>query len=167
MSTRRQLEMIVAVGAGRAIGRSGELPWHAPEDLRHFRATTLGHAVIIGSTTWESIGRTLPGRHLVVVTTRTFEVPDNVELAASVDEALDVAFDRDDAPIVAGGASIYEQLIDQTRRIHLTEIAVDVPDADTHFPALDPSEWKNSNTKRGSDTRLTFSTLDRVNPTNP
>jgi dihydrofolate reductase len=156
------LALIVATANGDAIGRDGELPWDAPEDLRHFRATTLGHAVIIGSATWSSIGRALAGRHLIVVSSRTFAVPDGVELAPDPDAAVAVALGRDPAPIVAGGSRIYEQLLPRVVRVHRTRIALDVPDADAFFPELNPADWTTVATRRGVDERLTFETLVRA-----
>ena len=156
------LHLIVAVARGGAIGRAGGLPWHAPEDLAHFKRTTLGHSVIMGSVTWASIGRALPGRRLVVVTSRTFEVPDGVVLAPDPRAALATAQQTDDAPVLAGGTALYEALLPDVVRIHRTDIDVDVPDADAFFPALAPEAWIERTSRRGDDARLTFRVLDRA-----
>ena len=155
------LHLIVAVARGGAIGRAGGLPWHAPEDLAHFKATTLGHAVILGSVTWASIGRPLPGRRLIVVSSRRFDVPDGVELAPDPQTALTVARQTDGAPVLAGGTTLYEALLADVVRIHRTDIDVDVPDADAFFPPLPPHEWIERRARQGEDERLTFRVLDR------
>lgn len=161
------LHLIVAVARGGAIGQTGGLPWHAPEDLAHFKRTTLGHTVIIGAVTWASIGRALPGRHLVVVTSRRFDVPDGVTLAPDPDEAVAVALAEDSAPLVAGGTAIYERLLPRVIRIHRTDIDVDAPAADAFFPVLESGDWIERSARRGTDARLTFRVLDRAVPDPP
>ena len=156
------LELVVAVARNGAIGRDGGLAWDAPEDLRHFRAVTLDHTVIMGARTWESIGRPLPRRHLIVVTSRRFEVPDGVELSPDPEHAVRTALARDTSPMVGGGTSIYAALLPQVTRIHWTDIDIDVPAADAFFPSLDPADWRTIEQHEGTDPRLTFRTLDRV-----
>lgn len=158
------LHLIVAVGRDGAIGRAGDLPWHAPEDLAHFKRTTSGHAVILGAVTWLSIGRSLPGRRLIVVTSRQLEVPDGVEIAADPDAALAAARQTDDAPLVAGGSQLYAALLPQVVRIHWTDVDVAVSDADAFFPPLDGSAWVERSRRSGDDERLTFRVLDRATP---
>jgi dihydrofolate reductase len=155
------LALIVAVARHGAIGRDGGLPWHAPEDLAHFRRVTTGHAVILGATTWESIGRALPDRQLIVVTSRQLDVPDGVMLTSDPEAALAVAKVIDEAPLVAGGTRIYEALLPHVVRIHRTDIDLEVPDADAFFPSLDGGAWVEQRCWRGDDERLTFRVLDR------
>lgn len=152
---------IVAIGRDGSIGRRGALPWQAPEDMAHFRAVTMGHHVILGSSTWDSIGRPLPGRHLVVVSRRALDLPDGVVLASSPEAGLALALETDESPIIAGGTSIYAALLPETRRIHLTEVAVEVPDADAWFPPFEESDWNEVAAWSGDDERLTFRVLDR------
>lgn len=154
--------LIVAVGRDRAIGRGGGLPWHAPEDLAHFKRITMGHHVVIGSRTWESIGRPLPGRTLVVVSRRALDLPDGAVLAPDPDAGLDLALVADPSPLVGGGTSVYEALLPRVVRIHRTDVAVVVEGADATFPATDPSEWEERSVRAGTDPRLTFCVLDRV-----
>ena len=156
------LELVVAVARNGAIGRNGGLAWDAPEDLRHFRAVTLDHTVIIGARTWDSIGRPLPRRHLIVVTSRRFPVPEGVELSPSPEQAVRSAFDRDDTPLVAGGSTIYTALLPRVTRVYSTDIDIDVADADAFFPTLEPDDWQTIETRTGDDPRLTFRTLDRI-----
>ena len=153
--------LIVAVGHNGTIGRDGDLPWHLPEDLAHFKAVTEGHHVILGATTWESIGRALPRRHLVVVSRRRLDLPVGVELATSPQAALKAALTADPSPLVAGGTSIYEALLPDAVRIIRTDVDVEVPDADAWFPPIDRSDWDETARWPGADERLTFRVLDR------
>jgi dihydrofolate reductase len=153
--------LVVAVGAGGAIGRHGSLPWHAPEDLAHFKRVTRGHTVVLGSLTWASIGRALPERRLIVVTRRQLALPEGVERSADPDDALDRAGATDPLPVVAGGASIYAALLPRVARAYVTEVDEVVADADTFFPDLDPSAWAEVASWSGADDRLTFRVLDR------
>lgn len=154
-------QLIVAVGRDGAIGRDGDLPWHAPEDLAHFRRTTDGHALVIGRVTWESIGRPLPGRRMIVVSSRRLDLPDGVRAAATPDDALDQALSDDPSPFVGGGAAIYAALLPRVAVVHRTVVDVEVPDADTWFPDLPSEAWDLRSTFAGEDPRLTFETWAR------
>jgi len=153
--------LIVAVGHHGAIGRAGELPWRAPEDSAHFKRTTNGHALVLGSATWTSIGRALPGRTIVVASSRDLDLPAGVLHAPTADAALDRALEIDPDPFIGGGAGVYASLLPRTRRVYLTDIDEEVDGADTFFPSLDPTDWIEVATWRGDDTRLTFRVLDR------
>jgi len=140
------LHLILARARNGVIGRGGALPWHLPEDLAHFKRTTLGHPVIMGRKTWDSIGRPLPGRRNIVVTRDPAWRAAGAEVAASLDGAL--ARVEAEAPglegpvFVIGGAQLYAQaLLGPVATIHLTEIDADFP-GDTFFPALDPARWR-------------------------
>ena len=159
------VSLVVAVGAGGAIGRDGALPWRAAEDMAHFKRVTTGHTLVMGRLTWESIGRPLPGRRIVVVSRSALDgLPATVEGASSPDLGLAIALDTDPEPVVAGGATIYEALLPLVGRVHRTTIAVEVPDADTWFPDLPPSDWQLVTRQPGVDERLTFDVLDRIEP---
>ena len=132
-------QLIVAVGRDGAIGRAGDLPWQAPEDLAHFRRTTYGHALVLGRVTWESIGRPLPGRRIVVVAGRRPDLPPEVTWAPTPDAAL----------------------LPRAVTVHRTLVEVEVPDADTWFPALDAADWTLVESRSGDDPRLTFERHDR------
>lgn len=154
---------VVAVARDGAIGRAGDLPWHAPEDLAHFKAVTMGHTLVIGRRTWDSIGRVLPGRRFVVVSRSPLsDLPDGAEAAPSPSEGLVRARRTDPDPIVAGGATIYDALLPEIDRIHRTTVDVEVPDADAWFPDLDPAEWDVASSRPGDDPRLLFEVLERV-----
>jgi dihydrofolate reductase len=163
-----RLEAVVAMARNRVIGRDGGLPWHLPEDLRHFRARTIGKPVLMGRLTWESIGRALPQRLNIVVSARAdYALPEGVLLAKDIDQGLALAA-RVGAEVcmVIGGAGIYRQTLARTARIHLTEIDIE-PEGDTFLPELDPAEWRETAREEGptdspSGLRFRFITLDRV-----
>lgn len=157
------VSLVVAVGAGGAIGRDGALPWRAAEDMAHFKRVTMGHTLVMGRLTWDSIGRPLPGRRIVVVSRSLLSaLPDTVVAAPTPDEGLARALDTDADPVVAGGATIYDALLPLVGRVHRTTIDVEVPDADTFFPDLPPTDWQLASRQPGVDERLTFDILDRI-----
>ena len=133
-----RINLIAAMTRNRVIGRGNAMPWHLPEDLRRFRQLTLGHPVIMGRKTHESIGRPLPGRENIVISRRSDRVLPGIRLAGSLEEALG---DAQAKPVfVIGGGEIYRLAMPFADRIHLTEIAIEI-DGDAHFPEIDPSEW--------------------------
>lgn len=152
--------LVVAVGRGGAIGAGGRLPWHAPEDLAHFRSLTMGHTLVLGRVTWESIGRPLPGRRMVVVSRGRLAVPEGVRVAPTPDAALDLALGEDPAPCVVGGAAIYSGLEPRVAVAHVTEVDVDVPDADAWFRLRD-GWWREVERRAGDDPRLVFTRWER------
>ncbi len=137
--------LVVAMGANRAIGVDGALPWRLPEDLAHFKRTTLGHPIVMGRVTYESIGRPLPGRTSVVVTRDAGWDPghDDVVVAGSVEEALERAAALDDEVCVVGGAQVYEHVLahDLVDVLSVTRVAAS-PQADAFFPRVDWDRWR-------------------------
>lgn len=143
-SRNRPLRAIVAMARGGAIGRNGDMPWHLPEDLAHFKAATMGRTVIMGRRTWDSLPRRpLPGRRNIIITNNPSFVAGGAEIFHSPADAL-AACDLSEAPIVIGGASLYKAMLPLCSEIIITEIDLDVPDADTFFPIPDPAEWMRS-----------------------
>ena len=134
--------LVVAMGANRVIGADGGLPWRLPEDLAHFKALTLGHPMIMGRATHESIGRPLPGRTTLVITRQPDWSADGVETAASLDEALARAAELDDEVFVVGGGQVYAEAIerDLVDVLAVTRVAAS-PDGDTFFPRIDWEAW--------------------------
>jgi dihydrofolate reductase len=132
--------LIAAVGRNGVIGRDNDLPWRIREDLQHFRQLTLGHTLVMGRKTYDSIGRPLPGRRTVVVTRQPdwAAQADGVEVAHSLDHALKLADGND--VYVAGGGEIYRQALPLGHRLELTEVAQS-PAGDVTFPAFDRAEW--------------------------
>jgi dihydrofolate reductase len=141
--TRGALELVVAVAANGVIGRGGTLPWHLPDDLKHFKALTMGHAILMGRRTYESIGKPLPGRHSIVVST-TMNAPPaaGVDVAHSLDEAVDIAKRKSPGPaFVIGGAALYDAALPRATVLHVTELD-DAVDGDTFLRPIDRSEWR-------------------------
>lgn len=153
------LSCIVAMGADNSIGLNGDMPWHLSEDLKHFKAVTTGHPVIMGRKTWESLPKKpLPGRRNIVVTRNASYDAPGAETAGSLSDALDLLA-PDDSPFLIGGGSLYSQAIQMCGRLVVTHINTLVPSADTFFPAIDPAMWRISRLEGPfvSKSGLTFS----------
>jgi dihydrofolate reductase len=124
------------------IGAKGAIPWHLPNELKRFRSITMGHHLIMGRRTWESIGRPLPGRTSVVVTRqRGYRAP-GVVIAHSLDEAI-ARCGGDDEIFVIGGAELYAQALARATRLYRTLVEADV-EGDTWMPELDGSGWRET-----------------------
>jgi dihydrofolate reductase len=121
------------------IGRNNALPWRLPADLRHFKALTMGHAVILGRKTFDSIGRVLEGRRWMVLTRQRDWRHPGVDVAHDLDEALR-RLSAESQVFVAGGAEVYRQALPRAHRLFLTVIHADV-EGDARFPALDLRQW--------------------------
>ncbi len=135
--------LIAALDVNRAIGRDNALPWHLPDDLKRFKALTLGKPVLMGRKTAESLGRALPKRRNLVLT-RSGQVPfDGMQAVATLEEACAVA-DADGASelCVIGGAELYALTLPIATRLYLTHVDTEVDDADTFFPAFDHAQWR-------------------------
>ena len=138
--------LVVARARNGVIGRDNRLPWRLPADLAYFKKVTLGHPVIMGRRTWESIGRALPGRKNIVVSrNRSYEAP-GATVVGSLDEAWREAGDAQEACVI-GGTSLFEEALAVADRIHLTEVDADVP-GDTYFPEFDHSLWSEREVAR-------------------
>ena len=135
-----KIVLVVARARNGAIGRDNALPWHLPEDLRHFKATTMGGTLLMGRRTFESIGRPLPGRRTVVLTRDADWSYPGVERAGSLDEALARCADLAEV-FVVGGAQVYAEALPRADRIVVTEVDAEV-DGDAFFPATDPARWR-------------------------
>jgi dihydrofolate reductase len=136
-----RVTLVVARARDGAIGRGNTLPWHLPEDLKHFKATTLGHPIVMGRRTFESIGRPLPGRRTIVVTTAPDWQHPGCERAGSLDEAIGLCAGATEV-FVVGGARLFEAALPRADRLVVTEIDLEVPDADTFFPPVDTGRWR-------------------------
>ncbi len=160
--------LIVAMSENRVIGKENRLPWYLPEDLRHFKAVTMGKPLIMGRKTWESIGRPLPGRTMLVVTRRPGWRAEGVEVFSDIAAALARAGELapgDEEALVAGGEEVYRQCLPLVRRLYITEVATRV-EGDTWFPALEPGRWREVASESGYSSRAglhyRFMTLERV-----
>lgn len=135
------ISLIVAMDELRGIGKEGKLPWRLSSDLKRFRALTMGHHIIVGRKTYESIGKPLPGRHTIVVTRNEAYRPEGCLIAHSVEDAIELARERGDTEVfVCGGAEIYAASLNRANRGYLTLVQATV-DADTFFPAWPLDGW--------------------------
>ncbi|MGH3306296.1 MAG: dihydrofolate reductase [Nocardioides sp.] len=132
--------LIAAVARNGVIGHRGGIPWHLPEDFAHFKATTLGHTLVMGRATYDSIGRPLPGRTTIVLTRDPDWHADGVIVAHDLDSALALAADLPGDVYVAGGAHVYAASMQRADEQILTEVH-QAPEGDTFYPALDPELW--------------------------
>ncbi len=163
---------VVAVARNGVIGNRGDLPWHLPADLKHFKAVTMGKPMIMGRKTYESIGKPLPGRDTVVITRQADFAADGVHVARSwadareMAETLAKARGADEIPVV-GGAEIYALALPDTDRIYLTRVDL-APDGDAFFPALDPADWVETESEdhpaEGDAPAFRFVTYQRREP---
>ncbi len=166
LSRLSRLSIIAAVAENGVIGRGNELPWRLPEDLKRFKRLTMGHHLVVGRKTFESIGRALPGRTLLVVTSGRPTLPDGCRRAASIDEALAVARRAgDDEVFVGGGGDVYRQTLGRADRLYLTRVHAAF-EGDVRFPAFDAGSWRLvEREERPADerhaVRYTFETYDR------
>ncbi|HVQ62253.1 MAG TPA: dihydrofolate reductase [Burkholderiales bacterium] len=141
-----RVSIIAALARNRAIGRGNAMPWRLPEDLKRFRRLTMGHAVIMGRKTFESIGRPLPGRDNIVITRSRDWDPSGCVTVHSLEDALRAVDSSHDA-FVIGGAQIYALALPFARRLYLTEIERDF-EGDAFFPELDASSWRETSRER-------------------
>lgn len=163
------VSIIVAAAENGVIGRQGQLPWQLPADLQHFKALTLGHPIVMGRRTFDSIGRPLPGRTNIVVTGQlAWPAPVGVLVAHSLPEALALAAQQPggEEVCIIGGGEIYRQALPAADVVHLTEVHTTVPDGDAFFPTLPPTIWREeTRTRHAPDARHTvaysFVTLRR------
>ena len=157
---RAPLAMIVAVGDDGAIGKDGKVPWRIPEDLKHFKNVTMGHAIIMGRKTWDEVGKPLSGRRNLVVSRQAGLALEGAEVFTTLDAAIAAARTTDPEPHVIGGSTIYEAAMPLATRIHLTEVHRVVP-ADTFFPSFDRSVWREVERRRAETEGVEFVTLER------
>jgi dihydrofolate reductase len=160
------ISLIVAMDEKRGIGKAGKIPWRLSSDLKKFRELTMGHHMIAGRKTFESIGKPLPGRQMIVVTHNAGFKADDSLIAGSVSAALALAQERGETEVfVIGGAEIYAQTLDAADRVYLTQVHAEV-DADRFFPDLSPGAWiETKNAFQPADEKnqysFTFKLLDR------
>jgi dihydrofolate reductase len=162
---RVSVALVVAMTRDGVIGRDNAMPWHLPDDLKHFKALTMGKPMLMGRKTFEAIGRPLPGRTTLVLTRDPVWQAPGVNVVHSLDEAFQV-IDAVPELCVVGGAEIYKLTLPIAQRIHLTRIHASIP-GDTVFPAIDMSQWRETDrVEHPADERhscaMTFSTLERL-----
>lgn len=135
-----QLSIIVAVSENNAIGKDNKLLWHLPADLRHFKAITTGHTIIMGRKTYESIGKPLPNRRNVVITRQANYAAEGVEIVNSIADAIALTA-TDENVFIIGGDEIYKQTLASCNKIYLTRVH-QYYDGDAFFPELSADDWQ-------------------------
>lgn len=160
------LSIIVAMDKNRLIGSRTALPWRLPADLAHFKAITLGHPIIMGRRTFDSIGKPLPGRRNIVLTGQPLEIP-GIEVFPSIEEPLRMlAEEGEEEVFIIGGATVYEQALPFVKKMYITKVDGEFQ-GDVYFPAVDWSQWKEiSSEERAVDEknayRMVFTVFEKV-----
>ncbi len=168
------VSLISAMSKNRVIGKGGTLPWDVPEDMKFFMRQTLGHAVIMGRKTYDSMGKPLPRRRNIVVTRSADFHAEGTEVARTVEGAIALAKTTDQAPFIIGGAEIYAVALPLAQRLYITYIPLVVEGGDTFFPdfaivtegapadrAAQPSAWREVARRRGETEGVEFVTYER------
>jgi dihydrofolate reductase len=160
--TQPAISMIVARSRNHVIGRDNQMPWKISADLQFFKRVTMGHPVIMGRKTWESIGRPLPGRRNIIVSRNMAYEVSGGELVGSLDEALK-SLSEFERVFVIGGEQLFTQAFPKADRLYITEIDLDIDGGDTFFEVPNASDWKEVERTPGSEGDITFSfiTLER------
>lgn len=161
-----RVSLIVAMSENAVIGREGDLPWHLSSDLRRFKRLTMGHHIVMGRKTFESIGRLLPGRSTVIVTRNPGFLVEGAKIAASVEQAIQMS-QADDEVFITGGAEIYRHSMQLVDRLLITRVDADV-EGDALFPDYDSSQWRLTHREsfpadKKNDYPHTFEIYERTN----
>ncbi|KWW22374.1 dihydrofolate reductase [Peribacillus simplex] len=143
------ISLIVAMDQNRVIGNDNQLPWHLPADLQYFKKVTLGHPIVMGRKTFESIGRVLPGRENVIVTRNQGFKAVGCVVLHDISQIKTYADNRDDEVFVIGGAEIFKEILPFADRLYITEIHETFA-GDTFFPAIEENEWEKVSSIRGT-----------------
>ena len=163
------IAILVAMASNRVIGQKNALPWHLPADLKHFKSLTMGHGIIMGRKTYESIGKPLPGRLNIVITRQKDYHVNGAIVVHSIDEAVQACKNEKKISgkgFIIGGAELYQQTLSLCHRMYITEIQRCF-DGDTYFPEFDAKEWvetaceKHSSNHNGNELAYHFVVLDR------
>lgn len=143
------ISFILAMDENRVIGKNNQLPWHLPEDLKFFKRTTMGHPIIMGRKTYESIGRPLPGRENIIITRNRNFQSDQCKVLYSVEDLLIYCAENpNEEYFVIGGAEVFKQLIQHVERLYITFIHEQF-DGDTFFPSINMKEWELTSREQG------------------
>lgn len=139
------MTIIAAIDENNAIGNNNQLLWHLPLDLKRFKSLTQNHVILMGRKTFESLGRPLPNRQNMVISSKAdYPVPNNVYLFSSLPEAIEAARNKDSNPYIIGGGTIYSQALKYADTLELTLVHTQMDKADTYFPEIDFSEWNKT-----------------------
>jgi dihydrofolate reductase len=156
------LVLVAAVADNGVIGADGGIPWRLPEDLAHFKRVTAGHVLVMGRATYDSIGRPLPGRPNIVITRNPDWSAAGVEVAHSLEEALELARAHGEDVAVVGGSRVYAAALERADVQVLTEVHL-APDGDTHYPSFEAGEWRETGreSRREGDVAYDWVWLER------
>lgn len=160
MVTIMKISLIAAISTNKVIGRDNKIPWHISEDFKRFKALTMGHPIIMGRKTFESIGKPLPGRTSIVITRDESFSPEGVEVVYSIGEALKIAKKKEGSEeiFIIGGGQIYSQSMNLADKLYLTVVEQEI-EGDTYFP--DYSEFKRVTFKQEGESKgLKYKFLD-------
>ncbi|MBS1761171.1 MAG: dihydrofolate reductase [Bacteroidetes bacterium] len=135
------ISLVVAAANNNAIGKEGKMPWHLPNDLKHFKNITWGMPVVMGRKTFDSLGKPLPGRKNIVITRQKEWAAEGAIKAENIKDALFIAQQADANEImIIGGGEIFKSIFNRAKKIYMTRVEAD-PEADTFFPVIDPARW--------------------------
>ena len=154
------ISMIAAMAKNRVIGKDSQLPWHLPSDLQRFKRLTMGHVLLMGRRTFESIGQPLPGRQTLVLSRNLQYQAEGFRIAADIEMGIQLASSAEEL-FICGGAEIYQQALPLAQRIYLTELDAEM-EGDTYFPELPEGEFQLIQTQQFTDKpNYRFSILQR------
>jgi dihydrofolate reductase len=161
------ISLVVAAATNNAIGKEGKLPWHLPNDMKHFKNVTWGMPVVMGRKTFESLGKPLAGRKNIVITRQPGWSAEGTVAVKNIEDALFVARQADVKEVmVIGGGEIYKALFEKAKRIYLTRVHAE-PEADTFFPVIYPDQWhlvsqQNHEADEKNDYNYSFQVWERM-----
>lgn len=142
------ISFVVAMDKNRVIGKDNDLPWHLPEDLKFFKRVTMGHPIVMGRKTHESIGRVLPGRENIIVTRDKHYLSDGCTVLHSINEVKGLERENGEEIFVIGGAEIFKELFPMADRLYITHIDEEF-EGDTYFPLFSENDWELVSNERG------------------
>lgn len=140
------ISLLVAMDQNRTIGKDNDLPWYLPADLKYFKKVTMGHPIVMGRKTYESIGKPLPGRENIIITRDHAYVVAGAKVVHTIQDAIDLAGNEE--VFVIGGAEIFKQILADSDRLYITEIEHEF-DGDTYFPEINKNEWMVVSKEKG------------------
>lgn len=149
------INIIAAVGKNNELGKNNDLVWRLKGDMKFFRDTTMGHSIVMGRKTFESLPKILPGRKHIVISTNEIK-NDEIELYKSIRDFLIQYKDIEEDVFIIGGASIYKQFIDLANKLYLTEIDASDKDADVYFPLFNKEDWDKEEIASNQDNSINY-----------
>lgn len=148
------ISMIAAIGKNNELGKNNSLIWHLPSDMKFFKETTMNHKVVMGRKTYESIPGGLPGREIIVISTRT--VDGDIKTFDNINSIVDKYKNSEEEIFICGGASIYKQFLPYADKLYLTEISRSDQEADTFFPEFNRQEWQRKVIAKKNEKDINF-----------